>query len=98
MTARPYYDADAGEWVAYRDEPKRRRTAGGRGKDYVTVPGETTRCYLYDADRGTGMVGSPEQCVRFDTKAEALAAARARWPRRVQGCRIGAERVPSASK
>lgn len=93
MTARAAYDADAGQWVAYRDEPKRRRNPEGRG--YVTVPGETTRCYLYDHKTGVGMVGSPEKCVRFDTKAEALAAARARWSQRVHGCRTGAERIAS---
>jgi hypothetical protein len=91
MSARDWFHPDAGTWVAFRDEPKRRRDPESRG--YVTVPGEVTRCYLYDARTGIGMVGSPEKCARFDTKAEALAAARARWPRRVQGCRIGAERV-----
>lgn len=91
VSARKHYDPAAGEWVAYRDEPKRRRNPGAGG--YETVPGETTRCYLYDDVTGTGMVGSPVQCVRFDTKAEALAAARKRWPTKVLGCRIGAERV-----
>jgi len=91
VSARAWFHPEAGTWVAFRDEPKRRRDPQAR--TYVPVPGEVTRCYLYDLQTGTGMVGSPEKCVRFDTKAEALAAARTRWPHRVRGCRIGAERV-----
>lgn len=90
MTARNPWEWEAGPWVAYRDEPKRRRNP--ETKEYETVPG-VTRCYLYDHRTGVGMVGSPDKCVRFDTRAEAMAAARDRWPGRVRGCRIGAERV-----
>lgn len=93
MTARRHWEDGAGSWVAYRDEPKRRRNP--ETKQYEEVPGETRRCYLYDATTGTGSLGGAEKCDRFDTKAEALEAARARWPRRVKGCRIGAERIAS---
>lgn len=91
MTVRKYYEAGAGPWVAYRDEPKRRRDP--ETKQYVPVPGETTRCYLYDVRTGVGALGMPGKCDRFDTKAEALAAARQRWPYKIKGHRIGAERV-----
>ena len=92
MTARRPWEDGAGPWVAYRDEPRRVRNPETKRYD---VPGETRRCYLYDHERGTGMLGDPAKCVRFDTKAEALEAARERWPMRVKGCRIGAERIES---
>lgn len=93
MTARVWFHPEAGSWVAFRDEPKRRRDP--KSRSYVLVPGEVTRCYLYDVRTGTGLIGSPVKCVRFDTRHEALTAARARWPQRVRGCRIGAEQVAS---
>lgn len=83
MTARNYWDQDAGPWVAYRDEPAR-PTSARTGM---------IRCYLHDERTGVGMVGGAHDNRRFDTKAEALAAARKRWPRRAKGCRIGAENV-----
>lgn len=82
----------AGPWVAYRDEPLRRYNADLRA--YETVPGKTRRVYLYDVAHGTGST-SIGNCDRFATKADALAAARHRWPPYVKGCRIGAERVGS---
>lgn len=92
MTARNHWDPEAGEWVAYRDEPKRVLNRETR-KYENAADGSTSRCYLYDDRSGVGMVGSPDLCVRFDTKTEAYAAAKDRWPQRVRGCRIGAERV-----
>lgn len=80
MTARWHWQDGAGEWVAFRDEPRRS----------WMPPGPNLRMYLWDK---ATLTTSPSDCVRFDTKAEAMAAARARWPRRVQGCRIGAERI-----
>lgn len=93
MNALPYYDPKAGPWVAYRDAPRSRTNPDT--KLYELVPGETTRCYLYSVASGTGMQGDPEKCDRFKTKAAALAAARKRWPQKMRGYRIGAERVES---
>lgn len=89
MTALPYYDKAAGEWVAFRDEPARRYNPETR--QYETVPG-TRRAYLYNAASGTTAYDG-KTTDRFHTKADAMAAARKRWPDRVKGCRIGAERI-----
>ena len=80
----------AGPWVAYRDEPARRYNPDLRA--YETLPGQKRRVYLYDTSSGTGttsVIGAD----RFATKADALTAARKRWPPHVRGCRIGAERI-----
>lgn len=88
MSERRSFDPDAGPWVAYRDEPARRWNTDTRR--YQPVPGQTTRWYAHST---LSTAANPEGGLRYDTKAEALAAARKRWPRRVLGCRIGAEKV-----
>jgi len=97
MPAKDYYDPDAGPWVAYRDEPAIRWNQ--KTKQYEPWPGTATpdgsrRVYLYSHRSGVTAT-SWTQCVRFDTKAEALAAANDKWgflPRH-PGFRRGAERV-----
>ena len=83
MTARRPYDPDAGPWVAFRDVPARH----GAG---------TRRHYLREMPSGgVSTTVAIEDTIRFDTKAEALAATAVAWPHRAAGCRKGAERVPS---
>lgn len=95
MPAKDYYDPEAGPWVAYRDEPGIRWDQ--KTKTYVPAasarPDGSRRIYLYSQRSGV-TASSPDQCVRFDTKAEALAAGVTRWgSRRYKGFRRGAERI-----
>lgn len=78
MTARYSWEPGAGPWVAYRDEPGRRRPV--------------IRHYALSLSSSQAEPVTA-QALRFDTRAEALAFARAKWPRRAVGCRIGAERA-----
>lgn len=81
MTAKSPWESGAGPWVAYRDEPNRQGTANRRV--YLnTVSAVYVGSTLTRAD-----------AIRFDTKAEALAAASQAWPMRVAGVVKGAERV-----
>lgn len=91
MVALKPWETGAGPWVAYRDEPWRQFNS--ETKRYEPTPDRIQRIYLWQA---TGLMAgstSKDDCVRFNTKAEALAAARTKWPYKVKGCRIGAERV-----
>ena len=91
MPVHPYFHDEAGEWVAYRDEPV--IVLNSETGEHEAVPGETRRVYLAEAYTGVTVDGSPERCDRFDTKPEATEAAKKRWPLRTKGCRIGAEKV-----
>lgn len=79
MTSREHYDPKAGPWVAYRE-------MNGR------------RDYLWKAGRsplgGLVLSGRPDDCVRFDTKAEAESHIRRLYGRR-RGVRTGAARCPT---
>lgn len=91
MTARPHYDSEAGSWVAYDTGIaviKSNRLPAWH-------PGGYTRSYLWSESNGFGglsLTSVPTEALRYDTKAEALAAAStfARRP--------GAARVAQASK
>lgn len=81
MTAKHSWEPDAGPWVAYRDEPNRDGTS-------------TRRWYLAnDSAVHSSLTYKQQDAVRFDSKAEALAAGRRAWPNRVTGCTKGAETV-----
>lgn len=83
MTARQAYEDGAGDWVAYREELSR----------------DGTRQVRHFLKREPSMWVSTTvtagDAVRFDTKAEALAAAGVAWPVRGLGVRKGAERIRS---
>lgn len=87
MSARREYEEGAGPWVAYRDEKRRRWNNVTRDYDGEIY---TMRTYIHSELAGST---STRGGMRYDTRAEALKAARKRWPGRVKGCRIGAERV-----
>jgi hypothetical protein len=78
MTARQSWEPGAGQWVAYRDEPGRTRAV--------------VRHYALSLTSSQSEPLTP-QALRFDTKREALEFARAKWPSRVPGYRVGAERI-----
>ena len=91
MPAKSYYDPDAGPWVAYREEPAIRWDQAK--KTYVGNPDESRRIYLYNSETRVTAT-SADQCVRFNTKAEAIAAGVRQWgTARYVGFRRGAERV-----
>lgn len=87
MTARAYYDPEAGPWVAYREVPRTNRKTGEveRRKDYPWSARSVWPSYI----------GTPEEALRFDTKKEALEFIKGWHPVRRRGIRLGAERCPA---
>lgn len=78
MTARNPWQPGAGPWVACIERP------------HLTRPGEVLRSYPWSAEParwgGWSWTSNPEDAIRYDTKAEALAAVAG--PRRVGWRRI----------
>lgn len=74
MTARSHYEVDAGQWVAFFVQ---------KGGSFDGSP-----MYLWST-AGAGST-TARDCVRFDTKGEAIDTARRLWPHRT----VSAVRVP----